>query len=101
MTAVKESLLIGGPIQENKQKVQTADPITYVTKDDPPFLIMHGSDDPVVPVEQSIGFDAALRALGVDSTLRIIDGAGHGFPRAELTPVKPFFDRVLLLLQES
>jgi len=33
-----ESQLIGGPIQENKEKVAKANPITYVTKDDAPFL---------------------------------------------------------------
>jgi len=37
-----ESLLIGGPAQEKKQRCQRANPITYVTSDDPPFLIVHG-----------------------------------------------------------
>jgi len=62
----------------------------------PPFLIMHGSDDPVMPVEQSIAFDETLRAVDAESTLLIIEGAGHGFPRSELDPVKPFFDLFLL-----
>src|SRR5581483_402137 len=37
-----ESKLVGGPIQENKEKAAKANPITYVSKDDPPFLILHG-----------------------------------------------------------
>src|SRR5260221_4919549 len=37
-----ESRLIGGPIQENKDKVAKVNPITYVTPDDPPVLIVHG-----------------------------------------------------------
>ncbi len=48
-----ESKLIGGPIQENPPKAQKANPITYVTKDDPPFLIVHGDKDPLVPHNQS------------------------------------------------
>ncbi|MEJ2704593.1 MAG: alpha/beta hydrolase fold domain-containing protein [Sedimentisphaerales bacterium] len=47
-----ESLLVGGPIQKEPYKslVKKADPITYVTKDDPPFLIMHGDKDMLVPL---------------------------------------------------
>ena len=41
-----ESRLIGGPIQENKDKVARVNPITYVTPDDPPFLIVHGDPRP-------------------------------------------------------
>ena len=37
-----ESELIGGAIQENKELVARANPITYVTNDTPPFLIIHG-----------------------------------------------------------
>lgn len=96
-----EDLLVGGPVEELADLARLASPITHVSSDSPPFLIMHGSDDPVVPLAQSVDFDIALRALGIDSTLRIIDGAGHGFPRSELVPVKPFFDRFLLPSSES
>jgi hypothetical protein len=37
-----ESQLIGGPIQENKEKVARANPIMYVAKNSPPILICHG-----------------------------------------------------------
>ena len=36
-----ESKLVGGPIQEHRDRVAKANPITYVSKDDPPFLIIH------------------------------------------------------------
>ena len=45
-----ESRLIGGPIQKNKEKVSKANPITYVSKESPPFLLIHGDQDPLVPV---------------------------------------------------
>jgi acetyl esterase/lipase len=44
-----ESSLIGGPIQDNKDKCELANPITYIDANDPPFLILHGDADPLVP----------------------------------------------------
>jgi len=90
--AMPEEDLLGGSIEENVDLATLASPISHVDPSDPPFLILHGSEDPTVPVEQSIAFDEALRAAGVESTLIVIEGAGHGFPRSEMTPVKPFFD---------
>jgi dipeptidyl aminopeptidase/acylaminoacyl peptidase len=75
-----ESQLVGGPIQENREKVARANPITYVTADDPPFLILHGDRDPLVPVGQSELLFAALRKAGVSVTFHKIVGAGHGGP---------------------
>jgi dipeptidyl aminopeptidase/acylaminoacyl peptidase len=73
-----ESLLVGGPIQENKDKVARANPITYVTKDAPPFLICHGDADPLVPRHQSELLAAALRKAGVPMILYTVKGGGHG-----------------------
>jgi acetyl esterase/lipase len=91
-----ESLLVGGPIQENKDKVAAANPITYVTKDDPPFLIMHGDKDDLVPLSQSEFLHAALQKAGVESRLHVVQGAGHGFGGRELEAmVDEFLDRHL------
>jgi acetyl esterase/lipase len=73
-----EAKLIGGPIQENKDKVQRANPIAYVTKDDPPFLIVHGDKDPLVPHNQSEILCDALKKAGVEATLYTVQGGGHG-----------------------
>ncbi len=73
-----ESKLIGGPIQENKEKAKTANPITYVSKDSAPFLILHGDKDPLVPLGQSQLLEKALKDAGVEVTLKVIEGAGHG-----------------------
>lgn len=75
-----ESKLIGGPIQENKEKVAKADPISYVTRDDPPFLIMHGDKDPLVPFNQSELLNDALKKTGVEVTFHPVKGGGHGGP---------------------
>ncbi len=75
-----EARLVGGPIQENKEKAAKANPITYVSQDDPPFLILHGEEDHVVPINQSELLDEALRKAGVESTFLRIAGNGHGGP---------------------
>ncbi|MHB1037149.1 MAG: alpha/beta hydrolase fold domain-containing protein [Pirellulales bacterium] len=94
-----ESLLIGGAIQENKEKAARANPIRYVTKDDPPFLIMHGDRDDMVPHEQSTLLAAALKKAGVEVTFKTIAGAGHGGPQfnsPENTKlVEEFFEKSL------
>jgi|SRR5579875_487758 len=72
------SRLLGGPVAENMDKAKKASPITHVSSDDPPFLIMHGADDKTVPPEQSEIFAEALKKAGVEVTLKILPGAGHG-----------------------
>jgi acetyl esterase/lipase len=73
-----ESQLIGGPLQENKEKAAKANPITYLTKDAPPFLICHGDADPLVPHHQSELLEAALKQAGVPVTFYTVKGGGHG-----------------------
>jgi acetyl esterase/lipase len=92
-----ESLLIGGPIQEHPDWVARANPITYITPDAPPFLIMHGDQDDTVPLNQSILLAEALRQAGVPVTFEIVKGAGHGFKLEEHLPrVAAFFTRHLV-----
>ena len=73
-----ESRLIGGAIQEEKEKARAASPVTYATKDDAPMLLMHGDRDPLVPHAQSIELRDALTKAGADATLKILPGSGHG-----------------------
>ena len=73
-----ESKLVGGPIQEYKDRVARANPITYVSKDDPPILIIHGDRDKLVPYQQSVLLKDALEKVGVPVTLYNVVGEGHG-----------------------
>ena len=73
-----ESSLIGGAIQENKLACTFANPITYVQTDNPPFLIFHGNEDPLVPHCQSKNLYEQLQKKGVESELVIIDKGKHG-----------------------
>ena len=94
-----ESRLIGGAIQENVEKVGRANPIKFVTKDAPPFLIVHGEQDPLVPCHQSELLYEALKRAGSDVTFYKIGGAGHGSPEFNTdmmrAAVQAFFDKHL------
>jgi dipeptidyl aminopeptidase/acylaminoacyl peptidase len=69
--------LLGGPGPDLADRARSASPLTHVSADDPPFLILHGDADRLVPLEQSKRLDAALRAAGVASTLMVLPGVGH------------------------
>ncbi len=77
-----ESLLIGGPLNENLDKVIQANPITYINNNAPPFLIVHGENDVVVPADQSQILYEALLQADVEAGLHIVPEAGHGFEGA-------------------
>ena len=78
-----------------RRKAVAASPITYVSKDDPPFLIIQGENDFSVPASQGELLAAALKAAGVETTLEITpQGHSAGGPRF-LPIVKAFFDKYL------
>jgi acetyl esterase/lipase len=91
-----ESRLIGGAIQENKEKVARANPITYASKESPPFLLIHGDADPVVPAHQAELLNEALMKAGVEVRLHLVKGAGHGVGGKEVNVmIDEFFDKHL------
>jgi len=91
-----EAKLIGGPVPDNKAKADKASPMSYVSKGDAPVLIVHGDQDPLVPLQQSENFLAALKKAGVKAELHVVKGGGHGFRNADVDrKVEAFFTRVL------
>jgi acetyl esterase/lipase len=91
--------LLGGPVQENQEKARIASPVTFVGKENPPFLIMHGDMDKTVPLRQSEELAGALQKAGVEATLVVLKGAGHGggeFGNSETRKrIEEFFDKHL------
>ena len=85
--------------------LKSASPVSYVSSDDPPFLILHGEKDTLVPVSQSLELYDWLRAVGIPVTLVMVKNAGHGFApvdgairptRTEITKLMAnFFDQHL------
>ncbi len=92
-----EALLLGGSVAERKELAALASPVTHVSADDPPFLIMHGDQDRTVPIRQSELLYDALKKAGVDATFVTIPGAGHGFGQTPgiMGTVVEFFDKRL------
>lgn len=64
---------------EDKEKWEVASPVTHIHDGIPPILLFHGSDDDVVPVEQSQSFYAALNQAGCVSEYHEFPGEGHSY----------------------
>ena len=89
----------------NSAMLAQASPVTYISPDDPPFLILYGEKDRLVSPSQSQELYDKLQAAGVPATLVLIKNAGHGLAptggaiiptRAELVQrVADFFDAQL------
>ena len=89
--------LLGGRLQDNRERAEQANPINYITSDCPPFIVVHGESDPLVPHHQSELLVAALAKAGVPVTLYTVKGGGHGGlgdPNAEAA-VREFFAKYL------
>lgn len=70
--------LLGCTVKDCPELAKQASAYDNVTKDDAPFLIMHGDEDPGVPIQQSIQFHERLKNIGVPSQFEVVKGAGHG-----------------------
>lgn len=70
--------LLGGPVSQKLELAKRASPVTWATKDAAPLLILQGTNDPLVPLDQSQRLNDKLKSVGADVTLDIIEGAGHG-----------------------
>jgi acetyl esterase/lipase len=77
--------LFGTPLWNNGlvaaelQVAKDASPVYHVTAQACPFFILHGDRDPIVPLQQSVELNDALKKAGIESTLVIVKGGGHGF----------------------
>ena len=90
--------LLGGPVKENLEAARRASPVTYISKDDPPLLILHGDRDKTVFLDQSQHLEKLYREAGLDVHLHVIEGAGHGWKKPydeEKIQVLAFLERIL------
>lgn len=71
------TLLLGGMVADNTAKAKKASPITYIDKNDPPFLIVQGEKDESVNPDQSISLSKDLKEAGVKNDLIIVPNAPH------------------------
>jgi len=82
------------------ERLAHASPMTYLTPDDPPVLILHGDKDKIVPVAQSQLLHEAYQKAGLVSELHVLKGAGHGGPvfsdETRFRVIKEFLDEHLM-----
>ena len=97
---LKEHRLFKQDRNEAPVKWKNASPVSYVSKNSPPTLILHGTKDTVVDRDQSKELFASLQKAGVPSELQLLEGVGHAWPlktkQLDLrSKVVEFFDRHL------
>lgn len=75
-----ERMLMGTTVEDDRAAFEQASPIHHVSDDDPPFFVIHGANDNLVPVAQARQFVAALRAVSHEPVLYAeVPGASHAF----------------------
>ena len=93
------SRLVGVNLGSDKAKTDSVSPVNFVSRDNPPFLILHGTKDALVPFAQSVELEAALKQQGVNVMLQRLPGSGHGGPMFDKPAVnglvRAFFDKNL------
>ncbi|MFF5547934.1 alpha/beta hydrolase fold domain-containing protein [Streptomyces olivaceoviridis] len=72
-----EALLLGGAPAERAEAARDASPVTHVGPKAPPFLLLHGVADTLIPARQSVRFAQALRAAGHHPDLHLLAGGDH------------------------
>jgi acetyl esterase/lipase len=91
--------LFGATIEENPALYKKASSISYVTKDDPPFLFFHGSEDKLVGIRHSQLLADKLHDVGVKAEVVVMPGEGHGWQgeklRQTIDQMFKFFDEQL------
>ncbi len=90
---------LGVPLDKKdlKEKVRLISPARLVQEKEPPFLIIHGDADPLVPLQQSQVFIAALKKAGGAAELIIKHGGAHPWPtiHEEVKVLADWFDKEL------
>lgn len=73
----REEMLIGGLLAEHPELTRAASPVHAANAAVPPFLLVHGTADSMVPTEQSLLLRDALEAVGAHVELQLVPGAEH------------------------
>jgi acetyl esterase/lipase len=79
---------LGDEAHRPSDRAGEASPIEHITRDVPPMLLIHGTDDAWVPLDQSVRMANALDRAGVPHRLLVVDGARHGFETLFTDPVE-------------
>lgn len=93
---------ISGSEPGAEETVRNASPATWVSKQTPPYLLIHGTKDMGVPYEQSERMLDAMRKAGARCELVRVEGGGHGFGAWDKDPVMAgYMGRMLAWLRQT
>jgi acetyl esterase/lipase len=79
----REASLLGAPPESVPDLAREASPLTHAHAGAPPALLMHGSDDDLVPAAHSVRLAEALEAVGAPVELHLVPGARHRWTGAD------------------
>ncbi len=69
--------LEGKSREEQDARAEALSPVRWIHEKTPPVFIVHGDEDPIVPLQQSLSLRDRLHEVGADVTLEIKEGGGH------------------------
>jgi len=72
------ALFIGGRPEEVPDLAKLASPVFHVGRNDPPLLLIHGDQDPQMPINQSHELHGKYKELGLVVQFEVVHGAAHG-----------------------
>jgi uncharacterized protein len=85
---------IGGTERHAPELYRRASPIEYVSKDDPPLMFVHGTQDHDVPIDQSVRMADRYRRLDLPVEFIAMENAGHDFSRIGGGPIAPSVEAI-------
>jgi acetyl esterase/lipase len=91
-------LLLGAPPDEARALAELASPVSHVDRGDPPLLLLHGDQDPQMPINQAHELEGAYEAAGLDVAFDVVHGAAHG---GDLFYAPTHLDRALAFLRRT
>lgn len=71
-------LLLGGTVEEKADLARFGSPVFQVDANDPPLLLLHGDQDPQMPINQAHELHGVAKAEGLTVQFEVVHGAGHG-----------------------
>ncbi len=92
-------LLLGDTPEKTEALAKLASPVFHVDKNDPPLLLLHGDQDPQMPINQAHELQGRYKELKLDVAFEVLHGAAHGgemfYDAKRNAVVKAFLDRTL------
>jgi acetyl esterase/lipase len=87
---------LGGTFAEKRDLAKLVSAVTHATKDDPPFLIVHGEIDRTMPIHQAELLNDALSKAGADVTFIRVKGGNHNLTATDMEPNMDEIERRML-----